>query len=270
MHLLAGIILAGLALSLIMAAAWKVQRLTGNSGWIDAIWTLGTGAVACVLALLPLQGQGEPGWRQLIAAAFIACWSLRLSWHIVERTRKTDDDPRYRAMLNAWGPRGPLRLLWFLQAQAAVALVLVAAVMLAAHQPDLRFRWQDGLAIAVFLAGLGCEALADAQLRRFKQTSRDREALCDVGLWSWSRHPNYFGEWLCWCAWPLFSIGTAFPAGWLALLAPIFMYWTLVYASGIPPLEAHMKRSRPKAFAAYKRRTNAFFPGPPRKFLGRI
>lgn len=257
---------AAAALWLIMAAAWKVQRITGNSGWIDAIWTFGTGAVAALLALLPLQGQSEPGWRQYLAALFIACWSLRLGWHIVERTRKADDDPRYRAMMKAWGAQGPARLFRFLQAQAAVALVLVAAVMLSAHQPAAQFRLQDGLAFGLFLTGLGCEALADAQLRRFKRENADSAALCNIGLWSWSRHPNYFGEWLSWCAWPLLAISLAFPVGWLALLAPLFMYWTLVYASGIPPLEAHMQRSRPKAFAAYKQRTNAFFPRPPRKF----
>ena len=107
--------------------------------------------------------------------------------------------------------------------------------------------------------------MADAQLRRFKQTSQGRQAVCDVGLWSWSRHPNYFCEWLCWCAYPLLAIGSGFVPGWLALLAPLFMYWTLVYASGIPPLEAHMRRTRPEAFAAYARRTNVFFPAPPRR-----
>ena len=264
MGLLAGLAAAAVALSLIMAGAWKVQRVTGNSGWIDVIWTFGTGAVACGLALLPLQDQDFAGWRQLVSAAFAACWSLRLGWHIAMRTRSVDDDPRYRAKLDGWGPRAAIRLFWFLQAQAAVALVLVAAVMLAAHQPEPSLRWQDVLAIAVFLAGAGFEALADAQLQRFKRTSSDKLAVCDFGVWRWSRHPNYFGEWLGWCAWPLFAIGTGYPAGWLALLAPLFIYWTLIYASGIPPLEEHMAKSRPRAFAAYKDRTNAFFPGPPR------
>lgn len=265
MTLLAGFIAAGISLSIIMAGAWKVQRVTANSGWIDVIWTLGTGAVACALALLPLQGQELPGWRQLVAAAFAAIWSLRLAWHIAGRTRRVADDPRYRAKLDSWGPQAASRLFWFLQAQAAVALVLAAAVMLAAHQPHSALRWQDALAMVLFGAGAGTEALADGQLRRFKARAADREAVCDVGLWRYSRHPNYFGEWLCWCAWPLLAIGDGFPQGWLALPAPLLMYWTLVYASGIPPLEAHMAKSRPRAFAAYKRRTNAFFPGPPRQ-----
>ena len=134
-----------------------------------------------------------------------------------------------------------------------------------AHHPQVEFRWLDGLAITIFALGVIGETVADAELRRFKQTSQGRQAVCDVGLWSWSRHPNCFCEWLCWCAYPLLAIGSGFVPGWLALLAPLFMYWTLVYASGIPPLEAHMRRTRPAAFAAYARRTNVFFPAPPRR-----
>lgn len=265
MGLLTGLFVAALAMAAIMALAWQVQRLTGNSGWIDTIWTFGTGAVACVAALAPLEGQASPDWRQWLAAGFAACWSLRLGWHIFTRTRGVEDDPRYLAKMKSWGARAASRLFWFLQAQAVIALALVGAVTLAAHHPEPQFRWVDGLAIAIFALGVIGEAVADAQLRRFKQASTERHAVCDQGLWAWSRHPNYFCEWLCWCAFPLLAIGSGFATGWLALLAPLFMYWTLVYASGIPPLEAHMRRTRPEAFAAYVRRTNAFFPGPPRR-----
>ena len=265
MGLLAGLLAAAFALSAIMVLAWQVQRRTGNSGWIDTIWTFGTGAVATALALAPLQGQSAPDWRQWLAAGFAACWSLRLGWHIFSRTRGVADDPRYLAKMKDWGPRAASRLFWFLQAQAAVGLVLAGAVMLAAHHPRGEFRWLDGLAVVLFALGVSGEALADGQLRRFKLASPDRLAVCDIGLWAWSRHPNYFCEWLCWCAYPLLAIGAGFAPGWLALLAPLFIYWTLVYASGIPPLEAHIRRTRPEAFAAYARRTNAFFPAPPQR-----
>lgn len=264
MALLTGLLVAALALAIIMAGAWQVQRMTGNSGWIDTIWTFGTGMVACALARAPLHGQAAPDWRQWLAAGLAACWSLRLGSHIFSRTRKVPDDPRYRAKMESWGPEGPRRLFWFLQAQAAVALLLVGAVSLAAHHPEPHFRWLDALAVTLFALGISGEALADAQLRHFKQTAAPH-TVCDKGLWSWSRHPNYFCEWLCWCAFPLLAIGSMFAPGLLALLAPLFMYWTLVYASGIPPLEEHMRRTRPVAFAAYARRTNAFFPAPPRR-----
>ena len=110
------------------------------------------------------------------------------------------------------------------------------------------------------------EGLADWQLNRFKSNPANKGGINDIGLWSWSRHPNYFFEAFGWLAYPLIAIDLTghYPWGFLALAGPACMYWLLVYVSGIPPLEEHMLRSRGEAFRAYQRRTNAFFPGPPR------
>jgi steroid 5-alpha reductase family enzyme len=108
--------------------------------------------------------------------------------------------------------------------------------------------------------------MADRQLHAFKANPRNKGCVCDAGLWSLSRHPNYFFEWLGWLAYPLLAIDLArsYDWGWLALLAPAGMYWLLVYVSGIPPLEAHMLRSRGAVFRDYQVRTSAFFPMPPK------
>ncbi len=248
-----------------MAGAWKMQRSTGNSGWIDVCWTFGTGAAACFLALAPAEGGAAQQPRQWLAVAFAACWSLRLGWHIAQRTRKADDDPRYRDMIRQWGEQGPQKLFWHLQSQALVGLLLAVCVMLAARNPAPLFGLLDVAAVLVFAAGLAGEAIADAQLRRFKRSAAPG-SICDVGLWRWSRHPNYFFEWLCWLAYPLLAFDPAgqHPLGYLAVLAPLCMYWLLTSVSGLPPLEAHMQRTRGAAFAAYRQRTSAFFPLPPR------
>jgi steroid 5-alpha reductase family enzyme len=138
--------------------------------------------------------------------------------------------------------------------------------MLAARIPSEGLRLQDFAALAIFVIGVLGEALADAQLRRFKQDPANRGRICDGGLWSWSRHPNYFCEWLCWLAYPLLGIdfGGGYPAGFLTVLAPMCVYWLLVYVSGIPPLEVYMLRTRPSPFETYRQRTSAFFPWPPR------
>jgi steroid 5-alpha reductase family enzyme len=120
------------------------------------------------------------------------------------------------------------------------------------------------LAVVVLVAGVAGEALADRQLQKFKADPANNGRICDAGLWSWSRHPNYFFEWLGWVAYPLFAISTAWGWGWLALSGPAVMFWTLRYASGVPPLEAHMLRRHGDAFRAYQARVNAFFPAPPR------
>lgn len=256
-----------LALSAIMASSWQVQRATGNTGWIDVFWSFGLGAVASVAGLLPTGTAPWPHERQILVAILVALWSLRLGLHILERTRAVGDDPRYRNLINQWGTDAARRMFWQLQAQAAVGLVLAVSIVLAAQNPHPGLRVQDLLALSLLLAAIEGESLADHQLRRFKADPANRATICDVGLWRWSRHPNYFFEWLCWLAYPLIAIDLAGrnPFGWLALLAPACMYWVLVYVSGIPPLEDHMLRSRGDLFRAYRKRTSRFFPLPRRQ-----
>jgi steroid 5-alpha reductase family enzyme len=151
---------------------------------------------------------------------------------------------------------------WFLQSQAAVGALLALSIALAAQNPNLVMRMQDLVGLAVLVGAIVGEATADRQLRFFKLDPANRTAVCDVGLWSWSRHPNYFFEWLSWVAYPIVAIDLTGhnSYGWLALAAPACMYWVLVHVSGIPPLEQHMLRSRGDAFREYQKRTRAFFP----------
>jgi steroid 5-alpha reductase family enzyme len=250
-------------MSLIMAGAWWAQWRSGNSGWVDTVWSLGTGTTALVCALVPAGVSWH--WRQILVAALTTCWSLRLGLHIATRTRAAADDPRYRHLISQWGSRARQEMFWFLQKQAAVSIPLVAAIVLAARNPDPALRLQDFVATFVLAAAIVGEAVADRQLASFKRQGH-HAAVCDVGLWRYSRHPNYFFEWMAWLAYPLFALDSAGynPFGWLSLAAPAVMYWLLVYVSGIPPLEAHMLRSREEAFRAYQRRTSAFFPWWPR------
>lgn len=243
-----------------MAVAWWVQKKSGNSGWVDTIWSFGTGATALLGALI---APGEPWhWRQIVVAFFVACWSLRLGLHIATRTRAIADDPRYRRLITQWGSRAPQQMFWFLQTQALASVPLVAAVSLAARNPDPSLRALDIGAIMLIITALLGEATADRQLREFNRPHSRLAAVCDVGLWRYSRHPNYFFEWMAWLAYPLFAVDLAGynPYGWVALLAPILMYWLLVHVSGIPLLEQHMLATRGEAFRAYQQYTPAFFP----------
>ena len=161
--------------------------------------------------------------------------------------------------------------MWLLvQKQALASVPLALAVFLAAHNPTAAPRLQDYLAIVVFVVAISGEALADLQLRRFRRTTAGHGRICSAGLWRWSRHPNYFFEWLGWLGYPLVAIvfSGGYPWGWLALVGPACMYWLLVHVSGIPPLEEHMLRTRGAAFRAHQERTNAFFPWPSRNLTG--
>jgi len=259
--------LATIAFSLcvIMTGAWTVQQRTGNSGWVDTIWTFGLGTTGLSAALVPLDGAGL-SLRQSVTAAFIVCWSLRLGLHIAQRSKGITDDPRYAEMARGWGGEASRRMFWLLQKQAWVTIPLALAIFLAAHNPAPDLRVQDIAAVLVLTVALGGEALADRELRQFAERPDNKGKVCDVGLWSWSRHPNYFFEWLGWLGYPLLAIDVTggYGFGYLALLAPACMYWLLVYVSGIPPLEEHMLRTRGEAFRAYRRRTRAFFPLPPK------
>ena len=137
------VLCATIALAAIMAAAWRFQQAYDRTGWIDVTWTLGTGGVGLLAALAPLGHLAWPGWRQVAVGILVAAWSLRLGLHIAARSRLTGDDPRYRQLIAQWGVDAKWGMFGFLQSQAAVGVILVAAVALAAHNPDPNLRIQD-------------------------------------------------------------------------------------------------------------------------------
>jgi len=259
--LLLALVAAGLSAA--MALAWLAQRLTGNSGWVDAAWSYATGAAGVAVALVPLGG-AAPGWREWLVAAVMAAWGLRLGTHIALRAAAGHEDPRYAALQREWGAAAPSRMFRFLQVQAVAGFLPVLSVLAAARGPEAGFRVVDGLALLVVAVAVAGEAVADGQLRRFRADPANRGRVCEAGLWGWSRHPNYFFEWLFWCAWPVMAAGAGW--GWmaLALIAPVWMYWLLVHVSGIPPLEAAMVASRGERYRDYQRRVSAFVPWPAR------
>ena len=253
-----------LSLSILMALAWLVQQRTGNSGWVDTIWTFSVGAVGAGSALWPVAGTA-PNARQWLVAGLVAIWSLRLGVHIAVRTAGIKDDPRYAAFAQEWGVDSPRKMFVFLQNQGLGSIPLAFAIFLAAHFPDPAWRLQDILGALILLAGIAGETLADAQLKHFRKDPANSGRVCDAGLWRWSRHPNYFFEWFGWLAYPVIAISPDYGWGWASLLAPVFMYWILVHVTGIPPLEQQMLRSRGERYRDYQSRTNAFFPLPPHK-----
>ena len=249
---------------LAMSLAWAVRLRTGNSGWIDAIWSAATGLASLAAIFFP--SSETPFGRKLLAATLVLIWSGRLATHIVARTRGGGDDPRYAALAREWGADFRRQLFIFLQIQAAAALTLIVAVAIAARAPQAFPAATDVAGALLAIGALFGEGLADAQLTRFRRTA-SRGSICDIGLWAHSRHPNYFFEFLFWCAWPLIALdfSGAYPLGLIAFAAPALIYVLLVHVSGVPPLERHMQASRGAAFEDYCRRVNVFFPGPARE-----
>lgn len=256
-------VMIAFGVSCAMALAWRAQRVTGQSGFVDAIWAGATGCFAVVAIFLA--PTPPPNFsRALLVGGLVLAWAARLSGHIFGRARGAAEDPRYAELARRWGAAFPRKLLAFLQAQAVASWPLIGAAWLAA-QDDRGFPdGFDALGLAVALAALAGEALADRQLQAFRRRKAQGAApeICRDGLWARSRHPNYFFEFLFWCAPPLFAGPNLL--GLLALIAPLTIYGLLVHVSGVPPLEAHLRATRGPAFEAYAREVNCFFPGPRR------
>lgn len=253
---------AAVLLSLAMAAAWLVARHPGLSGWTDVFWSFAIGAAGVMVALAHRPDLLRT--RQALVAGLVAIWALRLGLHIAARTRHHGEDPRYAALRVEWGSRFPLRLFLFLQVQAAAALLLVSAILLAARNPAPRLGWGDALGAVILLVAIVGEGVADRQMKNFRSDPTNRNHVCDKGLWGLSRHPNYFFEWLGWTAYAVIAVApAAYPAeAWLALVGPLFMYILLAHVSGVPPLEAYMLQSRGPEFRRYQARVRAFWPIP--------
>ena len=264
--LAAAIAVMAIVMSAIMAMAWAIELRTGNSGWVDVTWTFGVGLTGALAVALPF-GAG-PLERRLLVAAMAIAWALRLGLHIAGRTRGITDDARYAKLRQDWGDQASYQMFRFLQIQAGASVPLVLGIVLAANRPG-PLGWQDLLGLAVFAAGWIGGGLADRQLAAFIRDPNKKGPICDVGLWAWSRHPNYFFECVLWASYAVMALSfSGYPLGWLALGAPAFMTLLLTRVSGIPPLEEHMLRKHGAAFAAYQARTSAFIPLPPRSAKG--
>ena len=245
----------------VMVAAWAFALARDNGGWIDVFWTFGSGLA---LGGAALAGLGpDAGLRPWLVAAVAALWALRLGSYIARRVATGAEDPRYARFRAEFGLAYRPRMLLVALPQALATALLTPSVFMAAHTAGpLGARDVAGLALA--LAAIAGAGLADGQMKRFKADPANRGGVCDVGLWAWSRHPNYFFEWLGWLAYPVIGLQLDRPVTWLSLSASALMYLLLTWVSGVPPLEAAMLRSRGDAYRAYQARVGPFFPVPPK------
>lgn len=253
-----------IVMAVVMTCAWATQRAARNSGWIDVFWTFGTGAAGVLAAFWPAAG-AYPG-RQALVAALVAVWATRLGGYIAHRVASSEhEDARYVRFRQDWGADYQSRIFWLTLPQAVVTTAIAASVAVAARRPVQGLDWRDLLAVAILAIAIAGESLADRQLARFKAGKPAKGAINDVGLWGWSRHPNYFFEWLGWVGYPAMALALDAPRTWLTLLAPATMFVVLRFITGVPPLEATMLASRGEPFRAYQQRTSAFIPWPPKR-----
>jgi len=252
-----------IGMALVMSLAWLVQRGTRNGGWVDVFWTFGTGAACVTAALWP--GPAVDQSRQFLVAALAAIWSLRLGSYIAHRVAKdAHEDRRYAGLRTEWGGAFQRNMYVLCIVQAPAAALLSLSVFAASHGGEGGLGLRDALGAAMLLIGIVGEGVADEQMRRYRLTA-ERGQVMDKGLWGWSRHPNYFFEWVTWLAYPVIVFDLSYAWSWATLVAPVMMFLLLRFGTGVPALEKTMLASRGDKFRDYQRRVSAFFPWPPKR-----
>ncbi len=241
-----------------MWACWQYQRRHGDAGIVDVAWTYGVGALAVFFCVASWEGNPV---RRAVVACLAAFWSLRLGSYVLRRVLTLPEDGRYQSMKAEWGAQAQQKLFWFYQFQAAGALLFAAPMLLAAQSAAPWGSW-DGIGCGIWLVAVWGESLADRQLHRFRRQPQNRGQVCRDGLWRYSRHPNYFFEWLHWWAYVCFALVS--PYGWITIYAPLTMLYFILKVTGIPPTEAQALKSRGDAYRQYQQSTSAFVPWPPR------
>jgi steroid 5-alpha reductase family enzyme len=239
----------------LMWLVFLLQRRLGDSGVVDIAWSAGVGVLGVAFALL---ADGD-FTRRMILIGVVTIWSLRLAIFILNRLLKFPEDGRYLTLKAEWGDQASSKMFRFYQMQAIGVVLFALPVLIAAHNPQ-PWNWLDVLGALIACVAIVGESLADIQLSRFRKNPVNKGKVCQDGLWYYSRHPNYFFEWLYWWAYVLIAI--SYPWGWLTLIGPAAMWYFITQVTGIPPTEAQAIKSRGESYRQYQRTTNAFFPGP--------
>lgn len=244
-----------------MTITWMVAVRLRNFGIVDAVWSLGFAPIA-VLYLLGRKDQPE---QSVVFVLMVIVWSLRLGIHLARRIAKhhPHEDVRYAKLRAEWGANADRKMFWFFQLQGALQVLLSLPFLFACARPlDPRVPLSSDLfaliAAALWLTGLLGESLADRQLARFRADPANKGQVCQTGLWNYSRHPNYFFEWLVWVGYAVFALGS--PWGWLGIIAPVLMLHFLLNVTGIPMTEELSLKSKGDAYREYQRTTSAFVP----------
>jgi steroid 5-alpha reductase family enzyme len=254
------LLLVNLVLIIAYMTAWFVlakrrQRLDT----VDSAWGGGFALAAwAVVAQVPSPAT-------LAIAGLVSIWCVRLTAHLVRRSRRPHDDPRYTEMAAKWKRNFWLKAyLWVFLLQGLLVWVVSLPIVMAAGTMLDDWAWLILGGSTVWLAGYIIESAADRQLAAFvanKNNKANKNNVLDSGWWRYSRHPNYFGELVQW--WGIAIIALQASWGWVGLLGPLVLTYLIIFVSGIPPIEK--RRRDNKAYQAYKKRTSPLVPWPPKR-----
>jgi steroid 5-alpha reductase family enzyme len=249
-------IIALLVILGIGVASWILSVFKRDVSFVDSLWSLFFLVAAAVFAWAaePLSIKGQ------VVLVLVAIWALRLSIYITARNWGESEDYRYQSIRANNEPGFAFKSLYIVFGLQGVLAWLVVLPLLPAITSASAFNWIDGVAAALWVVGFVFEAGGDYQLSRFKARADNKGKVLNTGLWRYTRHPNYFGDFCIWWSFYLFAVASG---GWWSIASPLLMSLLLLKVSGVAMLEKTISDRRPE-YAQYIHSTNAFFPGPPR------
>lgn len=239
---------------MIMIWLWAVK--INNAGIVDIFWAYNFPVIAVVYFFLG----GGFYQRKLLVLIMVCIWGARLGTYLFVRVlgHIKEEDGRYKQLRAEWAPNTNSRFFWFFQIQAFSNVFLSLPFLLAAVNPSPELNTLEKIGAVLWLISINGEAIADRQLQVFKKNPSNKGKVCNAGLWNYSRHPNYFFEWMTWVSYFIFACGS--PYGWIAVICPLSMLYLLFKVTGIPMTEEQSLRSKGEAYKKYQQSTSAFVP----------
>lgn len=243
------------------AVAQLLGRRLGRVNIVDTMWGLGFCLIAVVSLVVALSTSSGDGVRRIALVAVVLLWGGRLAWHVGRRSAGKGEDPRYTDLLDKHGGHRTATAWRFIYLPQVATLYVVSLPVQVGMFTGPPMRVIGWLGVVVWAVGVAFEGIGDAQMSRFKGNPANKGKLIDVGLWRYTRHPNYFGDACIWIG--IYLIAAEHWPGMLTIVSPALMTYLLAFGTGKKLLEQSMAK-RP-GYDAYMRRTSGFVPLPRRK-----
>ncbi|TKC08095.1 DUF1295 domain-containing protein [Pedobacter polaris] len=255
-HLLFIALLSLIACCIIMFLVWIWAKKIKNAGVVDVFWALNFPVITVITFLL---SEGFETRKILISSMFLIA-ELRLGLHLWQRVigHLDEEEGRYVQLRKEWGNKADRNFFFFFQFQAISNVLLAIPFFIIMANPNTEISILEYIGLGIWVISFFGEMIADHQLAVFKKDTKNKGKVCDTGLWYYSRHPNYFFEWLTWMSYFIFALAT--PWGVLAIISPAIILYLLLKVTGVPNNEEQNLRSKPVAYKRYQETTNAFFP----------
>jgi len=240
----------------IMAIVWLWAKRINNAGVVDVFWAVNFPVITIITFFL---SDGYETRKLLICSLFIIA-ELRLGTHLWQRVigHLNEEEGRYQQLRKEWGDKSDRNFFFFFQFQALSNLILALPFFIITANQTKEIAVVEYIGVGIWVISFFGEMIADRQLAAFKKDPKNKGKVCDQGLWYYSRHPNYFFEWLTWMAYFVFALAS--PLGIIAIISPLIILYLLLKVTGVPNNEEQNLRSKPIAYKKYQKTTSAFFP----------